>query len=206
MKFSKKVMSVALCTVLLSGGGLASLSNIAHADSNNAICSRSAEGCWTETINLKIKRKSSWEKSTLQLNLVSSGGRIRLEYAGYVPSLYDYEFADDYLFGTVSTNNGTNFKRLLDNSGVGAFKNGNIGQKVEALINDFNNANVRTNDFMYMHGTKSNDSMTFSGQEIKRPSSKGYENGYASRGIDKWKNGFQLLGSGIYECALINNK
>lgn len=210
MKFSKKVMSVALCTILLSGGSLATFTNIAHADSNNAMCSRSISQSWTETFNLKLQRKSGFGKAYLKIDLIQNNGKLTLgcNYQS-VPSLSDYKFDDTYLFG-LKTSSNIYEKFELNNNNIGAFKNGNIASEVKDFIDKFNSLNVSVKEglvLLYAHGKNYDDTLTFSGKDITRPTtSKNYSNGYKSRGIDKWTHGFQLKENGIYETSFIHNR
>lgn len=213
MKVSKKAMSVALCTVLLSGGGLASLANVAHADSNNAIYSRSISQSWTETLHLRLKRKVGCGTTTLKLNLISNNNKLTLQLGNNsIPDIYDYKFDDDYLLG-IKNFYGVEKDFSLNNKNIGPFKDGSVMNEVNNLIKTFNNLNITLKDssgedimtLFYAHGRNSDDSLTFSGQDITRPTTtRNYDKGYKSRGIDKWTHGFELKARGIYECSFMH--
>ena len=104
----------------------------------------------------------------------------------------------------------------LNNNKIGSFKDGNVITEVEDFIKSFNNLDIPVRDskctetdvltIFYAHGVNYNDTLTFSGQHIERPSSKDYSKGYASRGIDKWTHGFDLRTGGIYETAFFHKK
>ena len=112
MKVSKKVMSIALCTALLSGGYLASLANVSNAASvNNEMSTRTTQKDWKQALNLnlRIQRKLGTGKANLQLKLENKNGKVKLELVkdSTIPrDVHDYKFADEYVFGVKSNRNG----------------------------------------------------------------------------------------------------
>lgn len=213
MRFAKKIISFTLCTALLSGGSLAVLANVANADSNNGICSRSVNNeLWRETLKFKIKGRSSSNRGFAEVDMIATSPdngenniSLRLEYRNNVPSLYDYVFDDNFVLG-VKYRDGRSAEIQLGNNGAGApFGNKNIAKNLQEFIKRFNNLNIGKGDYIYLHGVKSDDSLIFSGGKIIEYSSKyDYSNGYKSRHINKWQNGFEIIGRGLYECPLLH--
>lgn len=208
----KKSMSVALCTALLSTGGLATLTNVAHAEySDNGICARNTQASWTETLTLQLKRKTGTGSAKVDLKLTQENNQLRLicDFSN-VAGIYDYWLSDDYVFG-IKTSTGIEENFKLNNDNIGAYRNGNVASKIQKFVDDFNKLKVTVGGgaliLFYAHGVNRDDSLTFSGEDIVRPTkTKDYSKGYASRGIKKWENGFDLRANGIYETPFLHKR
>ena len=216
-KFGKKIVSVALCTIFLSAGSLQSITNVSHASTiTNQSRATANKELWRVNLNFKLKyRNCPSRKIFATVNLIATEDRhLKMEYNSSSPTgnLRHLLFDDEFLIGFrskdyyIQTGQVKTVKWLLkNNSSVGTHAYMSDASSLKDFIDEFNKANVKLGDYMFMHGVNYDDTLTFSSDKITRPSSKDYSLGYKSRGINKWNYGFELTSRGLYECPLAHS-
>lgn len=155
-------------------------------------------------------------KTFVTVRLIATGDNyVKMKY---VPTdnktdLNQLLFDDDFLVGFnsldlyLANKSQISTKWILKNSSTsGTHAYMSSATSLKELITKFNAANVKLKDCLFIHGINYSDTVTFSGDRIICPSYKDYSSGYKSRGIDRWKNGFELTRKGLYECPLIHTK
>ena len=218
----KKIVSVALCTMFLSAGSLQALTSVSHALTTTNQTSEATETLWETDVFFKLKhRMMPMRKTFAKVRLIArNDNSVKMEYVSTNngTNLNQLLLDDEFLLGFKSKEQyisnvfyGNNLQQVTykwlakNNSTSGTHAYMSDASSLKELISKFNAANPKIGDCLFVHGVNYSDTVTFSSDKITRPSSKDYSLGYKSRGIDRWKNGFELTKHGLYECPLINS-
>lgn len=209
-KLSKKITSIALCTILLSGECLATFTNVSHAATSFTDYNE-RNILWKIPIRLQVRHKYTFLTNTMTLHLIATRDRkLHFKYNGNLKSSFNYVLADDYRVGFRDFDHYKNTGEIKEWNFKITNKHGgqtSIVSIVQDFIYEFSRSNIKMDDIMYIHGDKWNDTVTFGNSPyLKKESSKDYSEGYKSRGLDRWKYGFQLRESGLYECPYVHSK
>lgn len=191
-KFSKKITSVALCTMLLSSGIFATTSNISHA----ATSENTAKKLWTTTLYFQVTKKGyPLCKNNLQINVSAyADNSVKLKYVDrpYF-SEFNYDLSDDYTIGF--------HKDLWTDYHWEIRKNeGKFMPHLRKIIDEFNSAGPKINNLMFANGFNYADTVTLPSDAVTQKNSRNdYTKGYGYR--DRWECGLKLTNNKFAECT-----
>lgn len=208
-KLSKKIMSIALSTVLLTSGSLAASTNVSHAVSvYDPVTQIVTNMLWGTEFYIKLRSKEfPAQKIMAKMYLVAmNDGKVQMAYADNI-KCYDYKFDDEYVIGVrdnsayMETGEIVTKELRLKNDGT------NYKVHLRNFAHEFNSLGVEIGDLIYMHGVKWDGTLRFKTDKITQKSKHDYSKGYKNSNknlINKWDYGFKLTNTGLVESIVVH--
>ena len=194
MKISKKVLSMVLCGFIVFGGSQVGLIK-AHAATPNNTRATQSNDYWRQKIRFKLRAKwNSLYKSWWTIDLVcGKDGILRLEGPTNIPG--NLTFDDRFIMGYRKDGSLENHLSFV----FGPSRYASAGDALNRAKILFNQARVKIDDSIFVHGEDWNDTLTFPSYDsvICRTSQNVYDYGY--KNIDRYVVGFKATNYGLVE-------
>ena len=201
---SKKVLSMLLCGLIVIGGGHSATLVKADATSSNTM-SKSAQGevLWRQGVRFKLRAKhNTLYKDWWEINLVcNKNGVLSLEGRTDIPSNLTF---DDYFVMGFNDSDKNGITRIPFEAG---FTWGSTADLLRKEMNDFNNAQVKVGEPIFIHGLDWDGTLRFAKNSLvikNHISSNDYTAGY--RSVDKYCTGFYVKHDGLHEAVFMHDR
>ena len=119
-KLSKKITSIALCTMLLSGGCLSTFTNVSYASTATYPPTYNKDQVlWKEKAYIKVRHRGTFLDNYMIFDIVATKDeRVQFKYTGNLKSSFNYYLDDDYRVGFRNSayyqNNGGDIKYIKE--------------------------------------------------------------------------------------------